>query len=58
MGHYKSNCPKLQAQELDMGMQNLNIGICNEAHSLFLANKGLKKVQEEKEEKSGVCGIL
>jgi hypothetical protein len=57
-GHYKSNCPKLKAQELDVGVQNLNIDICNKAQSLFSANKGLTMLQEEKEEKSGVCGIL
>jgi hypothetical protein len=57
-GHYKSNCPELQVQVLDMGMQNLNINICNKLHSLFLVNKGLTMVQEEKEEKSGVHSIL
>jgi hypothetical protein len=56
--HYKSNCPKLQAQELEVGMQNFNINICNKGHSLFLANEGLTMVQEEKEEKSGVRGML
>ena len=34
-GHYKSDCPKLQVQELDMGMQNLSIDICKKAHNLF-----------------------
>jgi hypothetical protein len=57
-GHYMSNCPELQAQELDVGVQNLDIDICNKVHSLFLANEGLTMVQEEKEEKSGVHGIL
>ncbi len=57
-GHYKSNCPKLQAQKLDVGMQNLKNKICNVVHSLFLADEGLMMVQEEKEEKSGVRGIL
>ncbi len=39
-------------------MQNLDIDIYNKAHSLFSANKGLTMVQDEKEEKLGVCGIL
>jgi hypothetical protein len=50
-GHYKSNCLKLKAQELDVGMQNLDITICNKVHSLFSANEGLTMVQEEKKEK-------
>ena len=57
-GHYKSNCPKLQVQELDVGVQNLNIEMCEEAHSLFSANEGWGMVQEEKKETSGVQGIL
>jgi hypothetical protein len=39
-GHYKSNCLKLKAQELDVGMQNLSINTCKEEQSLFSANKG------------------
>jgi hypothetical protein len=34
-------------------MQNLDINICNKVHSLFLANKGLTMVQEEKVEQFG-----
>jgi hypothetical protein len=49
-GHYEFNCPKLQAQELDVGVQNLNIDICDKAHSLFSANEGLTMVQEKKGE--------
>jgi hypothetical protein len=36
--HYKSNWPKLQVQELDMGMQNLSINNCKEMHNLFSVN--------------------
>jgi hypothetical protein len=57
-GHNKSNCPKLQVKELDVGLQNLNINICVKVHSLFSASKGWMMVQEEKKEKSGVCSIL
>ena len=57
-GHYKSNCPELQVQELDVGVQNLDIDMCEEAHSLFSANKGWIMVQEEKKESSGVQGIF
>ncbi len=57
-GHYKSNCPKLQVQELDVGMHNLSSNICKEAHSLLLADKGWVIVQEEEKEKRGVQGIL
>ena len=39
-----------------MGIQNLNIDICNEAHCLFSADEGWMVVQEEKKEKSR--GIL
>jgi hypothetical protein len=38
--HYKSDCPELQVKELDASVQNLNINIFEEAHSLFSANKG------------------
>ena len=47
-GHYKSNLPELQVQELDVGVQNLDISMCEEAHSLFSGNKGWGMVQEEK----------
>jgi hypothetical protein len=56
--HYKSNCPELQVQELGVGMKNLSINICEEAHSLFLADEGWMMVQEEEKEKRGVQGIL
>ncbi len=45
-------------QELGVGMQNLSINICEEAHSLFLVNDGWVMVQEEEKEKGGVKGIL
>ncbi len=41
-------------QELDVGVQNIDIDLCEEAHSLFSANKGWGMVQEEKKEKLGV----
>jgi hypothetical protein len=53
-GHYRSNCPKLQVQELEVGIQNLNIDNCKEEIGLFSSNKGLIMVQEGKKEKKGV----
>jgi hypothetical protein len=46
-GHYNFDCPKLQVQELDVGVENLSINICEEAHSLFLADEDWVMVQEE-----------
>ncbi len=57
-GHYKSDNSKLQLKELDVGIQNLNIDIYDKAHSLFSVDKSWTKVQKEKKEKSGVCGIF
>ena len=51
-GHYKSDNSKLQLKELDVGIQNLNIDICDKAHSLFSVDKGWTKVQKEKKEKN------
>jgi hypothetical protein len=56
--HYKSNCSRLQVQELDVGVQNLSVDICKEAHHLVLANEGWVMVQEEEKGKNGVQGIL
>jgi hypothetical protein len=55
-GHYKSNCPKLQVQEINVGWQNLNIGNCKEGHGLFLSKKdrGLDNVQDKEKEEKGV----
>jgi hypothetical protein len=46
-GHNKSKCPGLHVQEINVGLQNLNIGNCEEGHGLFLSkkNKGLAIVQ-------------
>jgi hypothetical protein len=59
-GHYKSNCPELQVQEINIGDQNLNIGNCEEGHGLFLSkkDKGLVIVQDKEKEEKGVQGIL
>jgi hypothetical protein len=43
---------------MDVWVQNLGINMCEEAHSLFSANKGWGMAQEEKKEKSGVQCIL
>jgi hypothetical protein len=43
--HYKSKCPDLKL--LDAGVQNLNIGDCSEAHSLFSADDGYGLVQKQ-----------
>ena len=42
----------------DMGVQNLSIDVCKEAHRLFSANKGWAIVQDKEKEKSGVQGTL
>ncbi len=59
-GHYKSNCPKFQVQEINVGVQNLNISDCEEGHCLFLSKKeeGLAIMQDEEKEEKGVQGIL
>jgi hypothetical protein len=59
-GHYKSNCLKFQVQEINVGVQNLNIGNCEERHGLFLSkkDKGLGIVQDKEKEEKGVQGIL
>ncbi len=59
-GHYKSDCPKLQVQEIDVGVQNLNIGDCEEGHGLLSSKKdeGLAIMQDKKKEEKGVQGIL
>jgi hypothetical protein len=38
-GHYRPNCLELQVQEINVGVQNLNIGNCDEGHGLFLSKK-------------------
>jgi hypothetical protein len=53
-GRCKSNCPELQVQELDMGVQNLSINICKETHCLLSADEGWVMLQEEEKEKRGV----
>jgi hypothetical protein len=59
-GHYRSNCPQIQVQEIDVGVQNLNIGNCEEGHSLFSSkkDKGLSIVQDEEKEEEVVWGII
>jgi hypothetical protein len=43
---YRSKCPKLQVQELEVCVQNLDIDNCKEEHDLFLSNEGLIMVPE------------
>ncbi len=59
-GHYKPNCPKLQVQENNVGVQNLNIGHCEEGHGLFSSkkDKGLPVLQDKEKVEKGVQGIL
>jgi hypothetical protein len=59
-GHYRSDCPKLQVQEINLGVQNLNIGNYEEGHGLFLSNKdkGLAIVQDKEKEEKGLQGTL
>ena len=59
-GHYKSDCPKLQVQENNVGVQNLNIGHCEEGHGLFSSkkDKGLPVLQDKEKVEKGVQGIL
>jgi hypothetical protein len=56
----KSGCPKLQVQEIKVGVQNLNIKNCEEGHGLFLSEKdeGLAIVQDKEKEEKEVQGIL
>jgi hypothetical protein len=51
-GYYRSNCPELQVQEINVGAQNLNIGNCEEGHGLFSSkeDKGLATVQDKEKE--------
>jgi hypothetical protein len=51
--HYKNECPELKL--LDLGVQNLNIGDCNDEHSLFSADDGYGLIQKQAK---GVQGIL
>jgi hypothetical protein len=57
-GHYRSDCPELQVQELDVGVQNLHMDDCEEGHGLFSSreDKGLAFAQKGGER--GVRGIL
>ncbi len=43
-------------QEIDAGVQNLNIGNCEEGHGLFSSKKdeGLTIMQDKEKEKKGV----
>jgi hypothetical protein len=55
-GHYKSDSPKLQVQEINIGVQTLNIGDCEEGHGLFSSekDKGLAIMQDKEKEEKGV----
>ncbi len=58
--YYRSDCPDLQVQEIDIGVQNLNTSNCEEGHGLYLSkkDKGLAIVQDKEKEEKGVQGIL
>ena len=51
-GHYRSNCPKLQVQELDVGILNFHVGDCEDKHALFSTEEddGLGLVQKSEEQ--------
>jgi hypothetical protein len=55
-GHYRSDCPKLQVQEFNIEVKNLNIGDCEKGHGLFLSkkDKSLAIVQDKEKEEKGV----
>jgi hypothetical protein len=55
-GRYNSDCPKPQVQEIEVGVQNLIIGYCEEGYGLFSSKKdeGLAIVQDEEKEEKGV----
>ena len=53
VGHYKSDCPELQV--LDVGVQNLNVEDCDDAHTLFSTDDGYGMIQKQKK---GVRGLL
>jgi hypothetical protein len=55
-GHNRSNCPKLQVQEINVGVQNLDLDNCEEGYGLFLSkkDKGLAIVQDKEREEKGV----
>jgi hypothetical protein len=57
-GHFRSDCPELQVQELGVGVQNLHIDDCKDEHGLFSSkeDKGLAFTQKGGER--GVCGVL
>ena len=57
-GHHCSDCPELQVQELDVGVQNLHMGDYEDKQGLFLSgeDKGLAFTQKGGEQ--GVRGIL
>ena len=57
-GHYRSDCPELQVQEIDVGIQNLNTGNCEGGRGLFSSEKdeGLAIVQDKEKEEKGVQG--
>jgi hypothetical protein len=59
-GQYKSGCPKLKLQEINVGVQNLNNSNCEKGHGLFSSkkNEGLVIVQDKEKEEKGVQGIL
>ena len=43
--HYQNKCPKLKL--LDAGVQNINVDLCNEEHTLFFADNGYSLVQKQ-----------
>ena len=57
-GHYCSDCPKLQVQELDVGVQNLHIDDYKEGHGLFTSGEDEGLAFAQKGGERGVCGIL
>ncbi len=54
-----SDCPEHQVQEINVGVQNLNIANCEEGHDLFLFKKDedLAIVQDKERGEKGVQGV-
>jgi hypothetical protein len=57
-GHYRSNCSKLQVQELNVGVQNLHMDDCKDEHGLFSSGEDKGLAFPQKSGERGVCGIL
>ena len=57
-GHYHSDCPELQVQELNVGVQHLHLDDCEDGHGLFSSGEDEGLAFAQKGGKQGVRGIL